>query len=259
MATGGVGATEAESYHFSGTAPQRTTEKDWQILEIEELITAAIKKIQDGGKRADFENVPLHVEKQHGLARAVTFQNLENMIANNKISSINYRGKPSLRIPKSTEPCEKERKISNDEERLSECREELQEMASRHCSSSMENPNEGSDWANSGSKSESSSNESEGESEDASKLGGSCNSRQSIHGQSDVFPNDRAGEAFGEEGEKQFQDLWGDERAVYYRLAMLERKLDELTIRVNSGQPATTAIDEVKKRVVVLESEKLNS
>ena len=33
--------------------------------------------------------------------------------------------------------------------------------------------------------------------------------------------------------------------------------MDELTIRLNSGQPATTAIDEVKTRVVVLESEKM--
>ena len=30
-----------------------------------------------------------------------------------------------------------------------------------------------------------------------------------------------------------------------------------MTIRLNSGQPATTAIDEVKTRVVVLESEKM--
>ena len=29
MATGGVEATEAESYHFLGTTPQGTTEKDW--------------------------------------------------------------------------------------------------------------------------------------------------------------------------------------------------------------------------------------
>ena len=79
---------------------------------------------------------------------------------------------------------------------------------------------------------------------------------ESIHGQSDVFPNDRVGEVFDDEGEQRCQDLWGDERAVDYRLAMLERKLDELTLRVNSGQPATTAIDELKNRVVVLENEK---
>ena len=253
MAADGVEVTD----HFSGTAPQGKAENDWQILEIEDLITEAIRKIQVAGKRADFESVPAHIEKQHGLAKTVTFQNLESMIANNKISSINYRGKPSLRIPKFSEHSGKERKISNDEERLSECREELQEMASRHCSSSMENPNEGNVGANSSSASESSSYEGEDENEDASMLGDSCKLRQSIHGQSDVFPNDRVGEIFDDEGEQRCQDLWGDERAVDYRLAMLERKLDDLTLRVNSGQPATTAIDEVKNRVVVLENEKM--
>ena len=58
-------------------------------------------------------------------------------------------------------------------------------------------------------------------------------------------------------GPQRCQDLWGDERAVDYRLAMLGRKLDEVTLRVNSGLPATTAIDEVKNRVVVLENEKM--
>ena len=73
MAADGVEVTEAESYHFSGTAPQGTAENDWQILEIEDLITAAIRKIQVAGKRADFESVPAHIEKQHGLAKTVTF------------------------------------------------------------------------------------------------------------------------------------------------------------------------------------------
>ena len=72
-----------------------------------------------------------------------------------------------------------------------------------------------------------------------------------------MFPNDIAGEVFDDEGEQQCQDLRGDERAVEFRLAMLERKLDELTLRVNSGQPATAAIDEVKNRAVVLENEKM--
>ena len=98
--------------------------------------------------------------------------------------------------------------------------------------------------------------ESENGSEGASNLDGSCNLRQSIHGQSDVFPNDRAVKGFGDKGEQLCQDLWGDDKAVDYRLAMLERKLDELTLRVNSGQPATTAIDEVNNRVFVLENEK---
>ena len=55
MAADGVEATEAESCHFSSTAPQGTAENDWQILEIEDLITAAISKIQVAGKRADLE------------------------------------------------------------------------------------------------------------------------------------------------------------------------------------------------------------
>ena len=76
------------------------------------------------------------------------------------------------------------------------------------------NPNEGNVGANSKSASESSSDESEDENEDASNLGGSWNLRQSIHRQRDVFPNHRAGGAFGDEGEQQCQDLWGDERAV---------------------------------------------
>ena len=90
---------------------------------------------------------------------------------------------------------------------------------------------------------------------DASNLDGSCNLRRSIHGQSDVFPNDRAVKGFGDESEQLCQNLCGVDRAVDYRSAMLERELDELTMRVNSGQPATTAIDEVKNRVVVLENE----
>ena len=89
------------------------------------MITA-IKKIQEVGKRADFDSVPVPVEKQHSLARTVTFQHLESMIAKNTISSIHYRGKPSLHIPKHSERSEKERKMSNDEEHLSEFREELE-------------------------------------------------------------------------------------------------------------------------------------
>ena len=92
------------------------------------------------------------------------------MIAKNKIWSIHYRGKPLLRIPKHSERSENERKISNDEECLSECRQELQEMASRHCSS-LENPNEGNLGVNGDNTCESSSDESEDESEGASNLG----------------------------------------------------------------------------------------
>ena len=58
--------TEAEGYHLSGCAPQRETEKHSQALnvdEFEDLILAAIKKVQDIGKRADFESVPVYVEK----------------------------------------------------------------------------------------------------------------------------------------------------------------------------------------------------
>ena len=80
------------------------------------MILAAIKKVQDIGKRADFESVPAYVEKHHGLARTATFQQLESMIANNKISNIKYRGKPSLRLLKDSGLSKKERKLSNDEE-----------------------------------------------------------------------------------------------------------------------------------------------
>lgn len=121
----------------------------------------------------------------------------------------------------------------------------------------MENSDERNGGINGGSTNELSSDETEEESEGASKSGDSCNLRRSTHGQSVVFSNDKAGKAFGDEGEQQSQDLWGDEGAVDYRLAMLERKLDELTVRVNSGQPATTAINEVNNRVVVLENENL--
>ena len=170
MASGEVEVTGTEGYHLSGCAPPRATEKHSETLnvdEFEDLILAAIKKVQNIGKRADFESVPVYLEKHHGLARTATFQQLESMIANNKISNINYRGKPSLRLLKDSGLSEKERKLSNDEERLSECREELQEMASRHCSSSKETSNEGNDEEIGNSESEAST--SSGESADGSE------------------------------------------------------------------------------------------
>eukprot|EP00112_Aurelia_sp_Birch-Aquarium-sp1_P011987 Seg2516.3 transcript_id=Seg2516.3/GoldUCD/mRNA.D3Y31 product="hypothetical protein" protein_id=Seg2516.3/GoldUCD/D3Y31 len=244
MAVGGVEMTETGVRHLSGIAPPIATEKHLQTIdpdEIEVLILAAIKKIQESGKRADFESVPVYVEKHNGLARAETFQQLESMIANEKISNIHYRGKPSLRLPKDSERSEKERKVLNDEERLSECREKLQEMASRHCSSSRENSNE------------KSSDESADESEDTCN---SSNSNQRIHGQRVLNPNEKEKDTFHDESKHQSQGVWGD-WAVDYRLALLERKVDQLTIRFDSGQPATTAIDEVKNRVVVLKNEKM--
>ena len=66
MASGGVEVTETEGYHLSDCAPPRTTENHSQALNVDEfenLILAAIKKVQDIGKRADFESVLVYVEK----------------------------------------------------------------------------------------------------------------------------------------------------------------------------------------------------
>ena len=203
--------------------------------EFEDLMLAAIKKVQDIGKRADSESVPLYVEKQYGLARTATFLQLESMIANNRISNIQYRGKPSLSLLKDSGRCEKERKLSNDAERLSECREELQEMASRHCSSSKENGEELQEMASRHcSSSKENSNEGNGEEIGNSESEASTSSGESADGSGDEYEECTLELIINHKILTEKKIIKIDEKRLVRRLELIEKKVNEFEGRLNS-------------------------
>ena len=102
--------------------------------EIEDLIEAEILKIQEKKKRAATKLVCQGLHKAHGLTEGDVRQALSFMANTGKVTRAFPRGKESLRLPEkkksSQDESTKERKVSQDEERMVECRSELLKIAS---------------------------------------------------------------------------------------------------------------------------------
>ena len=102
--------------------------------EIEDLIEAEILKIQEKKQRAESKLVCQGLHKAHGLTEGVVRQALSFMTNTGKVTRAFPRGKESLRLPdkkkSSQDESTKERKVSQDEERIVKCRSELVKIAS---------------------------------------------------------------------------------------------------------------------------------
>ena len=96
--------------------------------EIEDLIEAEILKIQEKKQRAESKLVCQGLHKAH-VRQALSF-----MTNTGKVTRVFPRGKASLRLPdkkkSSQDESTKERKVSQDEERIVKCRSELVKIAS---------------------------------------------------------------------------------------------------------------------------------
>ena len=96
--------------------------------EVEELIVDTIQRIQGKKKRANSVSVCNYLSKTYGLSDSTTSLQLTMMLAERKIEDTRTGGEESLRVCKENE-LEKQkgtvRKISDDEEKITECREEL--------------------------------------------------------------------------------------------------------------------------------------
>ena len=101
----------------------------------EQLILEAITKITSAKskQRASSDRICAALLRSHGLNESEVMLQITMMLATNKIENKPKNGLESLKIVESTgqsvEKVEKERKLSKEEDRLAECRQELQAVA----------------------------------------------------------------------------------------------------------------------------------
>ena len=67
-------------------------------MEIQGMILAAIRSIQERNQRANFESVAVYIEKKHGLNKSDIILQINKMINPGKINSVWFRGGESFRI-----------------------------------------------------------------------------------------------------------------------------------------------------------------
>ena len=79
-------------------------------MEIQGMILAAIRSIQERNQRANFESVAVYIEKKHGLNKSDIILQINQMINSGKINSVWFRGGESFRIDET----ESQNSASND-------------------------------------------------------------------------------------------------------------------------------------------------
>ena len=98
---------------------------------IEDLIISEIRRLQAKSKRADFTSVAHAAESRHGLTKSVSNLHIKRMATNGKIKIVIRGGAESFRIVEKEQNIENnndeklKRKVSNDEEKILECRDSL--------------------------------------------------------------------------------------------------------------------------------------
>ena len=104
--------------------------------DIEEMISNEIASIHERMHRADTTSVCRSLFRAHGLSETTVALQLNYMIATGKVSKGLYRGKENLELRDENKEIEftesKKSKMSDDEEKLIECRSRILEEASRH-------------------------------------------------------------------------------------------------------------------------------
>ena len=103
----------------------------FDAAEIEDIIVSEIRRLQATNKRADFSSVSHAAESKHGLAKSVSISHMKRMITKNIIKVVMRGGAESFRFVEKEQSIENKndenpkRKVSDDEEKISECREGL--------------------------------------------------------------------------------------------------------------------------------------
>ena len=200
--------------------------------EMEQLIVAEINKV----RFPDSITVAKNLERKHGLAKSVTTTQLKYLLSCGKLGTVFRGGKESLCVKDEAYECcnneGKVRKISDDEDRLNECREQLKKMADTHEEGKNTLP-ENMDKNMSGDEDE----DQDATSEDAT----TCNDHEQ---EFSMGENDPA-----------FQGIWGStDVTMDHRLSVLERKMEEICKNFMLGTSGRTNSEEMTKKISVLEN-----
>lgn len=102
--------------------------------DLRNLIKMEITKIREKNQRADCSKICKALEKMHGLNNGMVQMSLDYMLKCGKIKDVPYNGRESLRVPsESNDELEASKsRISADEERVKQYRDEILEIASMH-------------------------------------------------------------------------------------------------------------------------------
>ena len=196
--------------------------------EVEQLIVAEIIKV----RFPDSITVAKNLERKHGLAKSVTTTTqLKYLLSCGKFGTVFRGGKESLCVKDEAYKCcdnqGKVRKISDDEDRLNECREQLKKMADTHEEAKNTLP------------------------ENMDKnISGDEDEDQDVTSEDATICWDYEQEFGMGENDPAFQGILWTDVTVDHRLSVLEKKMEEICQNFMLGTSGTTNLEEMTKKIL---------